>query len=129
MPGRESISYADPGPAPVVAAVEAGPAREIDAARNRSGDQRPRRRGPGGRRHGAPAISVVAEEGGRAGNERTPSVGVESRGECRPRQDVWRLDLPIAPAISRAPHPAVGTQQQMVRLLRADRERERAADE
>src|SRR5207237_1434917 len=50
-------------------------------------------------------------------------------GECRARQDARRLDVPIAPAVSRAPQAAISCQQQVIRIPRADRQRERAAYE
>ena len=118
-----------PGLAPVVAAIETSPAREIHAPAHRARRQRARRHRAGRRSQPSPAVAVADEECRAARDERAPAIDVERRRECGSGEDVGRHRHPVASAVSRAGEADVRRQQQVMLVHRTDGKGQRAAHE
>ena len=118
-----------PGLPPVVAAIETGSAREIDAAAHRARRQRARRHRAGRRSQPSPAVAVAAEERRAARDERAPAIDVERRREGGTGEDVGRFRHPVASAVPRSREADVRRQQQVMLVHRTHGEGQRAADE
>ena len=128
LPGQRLIDR-DPGRAPVIAAIHTFPAREVDACRHGASRHRARRCGPGRSRGDAPPLRVAPKDRRSPGDEGTRAVQIVRDGERRADQHVRRLHRPVAPAVARRQHTAVGRQQEVVGLRRADGEGDGPADE
>ena len=119
----------NPGRAPVIAAIHALPAREVDACRHGASGHRARRCRPSRSRDDTPPLLVAQKDRRGPRDERALAIRIVSDSEGGTDQDVRGFDLPVAPAVARRHNTAVGRQEEVVGLGGADGERDGPADE